>query len=334
MPYLPPLHVRELYFADIEAEIQRLFDIIIYAPLARILSAGRPEELLNAETPRRLAALTRAIVNGEIWYDDAQFKGKFTSATTKELRSLGATWNAKGRTFSLAREAVPPQLQIAMAGAKDRADKMQADILAALQRAKPAETVAEDSRTIPEYNESLKRMDADFRKSVRGAVQKITIAPKLTDSMREVIAKEWGENLDLYIVGWADQNILELRQKVSNHVLTGGRAEGMEKMIRENYGVSKRKAKFLARQETSLLLAKFQKSRYGDLGIRRYKWSTSHDERVRPAKGAKAINGDHRILDGKIFSFDDPPITCRRTGARNNPGEDFNCRCVAIPIFD
>jgi uncharacterized protein with gpF-like domain len=39
-------------------------------------------------------------------------------------------------------------------------------------------------------------------------------------------------------------------------------------------------------------------------------------------------------LNGHIYSFDDPPVTCQATQAHNNPGEDFRCRCVAIPILD
>ncbi len=59
-------------------------------------------------------------------------------------------------------------------------------------------------------------------------------------------------------------------------------------------------------------------------GILEYRWSTSKDERVRH---------DHKALDTKIFSFASPPVTNLKTGARNNPGCDFGCRCIAIPIF-
>lgn len=93
----------------------------------------------------------------------------------------------------------------------------------------------------------------------------------------------------------------------------------------QQYGASKAKAKFLARQETSLLMSKYQEERFKDLGITHYKWSGADDQRERP---------DHKLLNGKIFRFDDPPVTNRSTGAKNNPGEDFNCRCIAIAIVD
>ena len=42
-----------------------------------------------------------------------------------------------------------------------------------------------------------------------------------------------------------------------------------------------------------------------------------------------------------MFSYDDPPEMWYMTkhgivytGRRCNPGEDYGCRCVALPIFD
>ena len=61
------------------------------------------------------------------------------------------------------------------------------------------------------------------------------------------------------------------------------------------------------------------RSRLTSIGINKYKWQTAGDERVRPT---------HRENDGKTFTFNNPPS---ETG---NPGDDVNCRCVAIPEFD
>ena len=43
---------------------------------------------------------------------------------------------------------------------------------------------------------------------------------------------------------------------------------------------------------------------------------------------------DHKRLNGKIFSWNDPPVIDTRTGRRGHPGDDYQCRCVAIPVFD
>jgi SPP1 gp7 family putative phage head morphogenesis protein len=72
------------------------------------------------------------------------------------------------------------------------------------------------------------------------------------------------------------------------------------------------------------LTSKFKQVKYESVGVSKYKWSISN-VRTRP---------DHKALNGKVFSFDDPPISNTSTGARNNPGEDFGCNCQAIPIIE
>ena len=263
--------------------------------------------------------LLDAIRAGRVWYDSdaAQFMGRFNARISKELKRLGAHFNSKAKTWGLTGDAVPPDVRIAQVQADATVTRLREEIVKTLD-AVHLEAVDKESMTSEEYAATVEKMDAQFKKSVRS----IAVAPNLTPKQVEIIAKEWGQNLDLYIKNWAGENILKLREQVQQHVLRGGRAEGLVKTVQENYGVSKRKAKFLARQETSLLMSKFQETRYADVGITEYTWSTSKDERVRP---------DHKALDGKVFSYSQPPVTNRRTGARNNPGEDFECRCIALP---
>ncbi len=100
--------------------------------------------------------------------------------------------------------------------------------------------------------------------------------------------------------------------------------DGLIPQIEARFDVSKNKATFLAEQETNLLVAKFREERFKETVGDEYTWMTSHDSRVRH---------DHKVLDGQRFFFSTPPITNRVTGARNNPGEDFRCRCVARPVL-
>jgi len=58
--------------------------------------------------------------------------------------------------------------------------------------------------------------------------------------------------------------------------------------------------------------------RHQNMGVKRFRWRTSKDERVRKT---------HKDLEDEPFSYDNPP-------AVGLPGEDFRCRCIAIPIFD
>ena len=58
-------------------------------------------------------------------------------------------------------------------------------------------------------------------------------------------------------------------------------------------------------------------------GFDRYVWTTRKDDRVRP---------DHARLEGRICSWNDPPVVDLRSGRRRHPGEDYNCRCTAAPL--
>lgn len=317
MKQLTPLVLREKYYRGVEEEVQRLFDILIYRPLTATLMKNRQDIKLNS-----MCALVAAVANGIIWYEDGQFKGKFSSNTTKELRELGARWNPDAKTFSLNKDDIPVDIRFAQVDADQRYNKLRHDLIKTLDDM-DISVIDSDSKTANKYAQSVNQMEMDFRKSV-SAIQAISVPATLTIGMRAQISEQWGGNLDLYIKGWAAPNILKLRQDIMQPILAGGRAESLVKMLQQNYQVSKNKAKFLARQETALLMSKFQETRYGDMGITNYRWSTSHDERVRH---------DHALLNGKTFSFQQPPVSNRKTGARNNPGEDFNCRCIAIPLI-
>lgn len=95
-------------------------------------------------------------------------------------------------------------------------------------------------------------------------------------------------------------------------------------LIEERAEVSRSHARLLAVDQTLKLHSGVTRLRHEAAGISRYRWSTSLDERVRPM---------HADLEGQEFSYDDPPET-NADGDTNNPGEDYRCRCVAIPILE
>lgn len=79
------------------------------------------------------------------------------------------------------------------------------------------------------------------------------------------------------------------------------------------------RAMLIARDQSSKLNAALTRARHEEVGIKKYMWSTSGDERVRES---------HVEKDGQIFEYTNPPAD---TG---HPGHDVNCRCVQIPVLD
>lgn len=87
--------------------------------------------------------------------------------------------------------------------------------------------------------------------------------------------------------------------------------------IEERASVSESKAELIARDQTLKLNGQINEIRQTNAGIDQYTWSTSQDERVRES---------HRDLEGQVFDWDSPPEV-------GHPGEDYQCRCVAIPVI-
>lgn len=99
----------------------------------------------------------------------------------------------------------------------------------------------------------------------------------------------------------------------------GRSTRDIRKSIQEKFQVSRSRAKFIARDQIAKLNGDITKARQTAAGVTRYRWSTSGDDRVRDT---------HRAHNGKIFFWDKPPAD---TG---HPGQDFQCRCIAEPVFD
>lgn len=332
MRYLEPLKLQERYYARIETEIQRVFYRLIFMPLVAIMR-GRLHlpglSLQNSGNP-----LLDAIRLGRVWYEDGQFRGQFSAKISLELKRIGARYDGRTRTWHVGVGDVPSDIKFVQATADARYVALKEKLVRALDDV-DVDGVDLISKTQAHYEKTITEIEADMRATIpaklaerdddhpASARTKIAIESDLSVEQVRRIAEEWGDNLDLYIKGWAKENVLKLRAEIQPIILGGGRAESLVKAIQDNYGVATRKAKFLARQETALLMSKYQETRYGDMGITHYRWSDSHDRRVRH---------DHHVLNGKVFAFANPPISNRKSGARNNPGQDFNCRCIAIPI--
>lgn len=85
------------------------------------------------------------------------------------------------------------------------------------------------------------------------------------------------------------------------------------------------RAILIARTESSRAQANLTQARAQHIGSEGYLWRTSHDGDVRK---------DHRILEGRFFNWNDPPIADQRSGARAHPGTIYNCRCWAYVLLN
>lgn len=318
---LKPIKETTEDYEAVERKIIELFRREIYLPLIRQFS--QKVKLSNS-----IEDLFNALQTGRITFNRGVFSGRFNSVLSRTLKELGATWNRRDSTWRIQKAALPRDVQYALSATESAFKEKLQRIDKELTEVVPSE-LAEKLSLEHNFDRALWRVDRDFKASVKG----IAIAPELTDEDRARIAAEWQNNMRLWIKDFTEREIVELRKNMQKSILAGNRFESAIRTIKDSYGVTQRKAKFLARQETALLMTKQKEIRYQSAGVNEYKWRSvagSPKHPVRPRH--KALND--ASLKGKIFRFDDPPVTTApgEPERRNNPGADFNCRCSAIPV--
>lgn len=305
-------------FEKVERIIKRAFREVLYHPILKELELPRSVLVNAADSP-----LQEAIAQGRITFNQGLFSGRFSAAVSKELKALGATWDRKALGFRLTLAQMPYDLQAAISASAARFDATLKRIDTLIGKKVPEE-ITSKVKVADIFDDTLWKVDRAIADTLKG----ISVPAQLTDERRQRIAEEWQENLDKWIKDFTEEEILRLRQSVAKSVFSGNRRDSVIRSIQKSYGVSANKAKFLARQETNLLLAKFKEARYTDSGVPEYKWRCVAGSKHHP------VRPSHKILDGKIFRWDTPPITTApdEPSRRNNPGEDYGCRCTAIPM--
>lgn len=311
------LKLLDSWYTPTEKELDSIFYDLFYRDIFEALK----DPYYNRSS---LSALITKIRLGKIVYRDGVFSGDFNIETSRALRKF-ATFDQRSRTW---KGSPPGDVLAAATVANSKAEKLHAAIT---EKLNDLETTLGDA-------------DLTYRFPVPVAVDEIDnqllkdfatvgIQPEFTREMRENIIRDYNKNQNLNIKNWVPDQITRLRNMVELSVSQGYRRPAMIEMIKSEWGVTQNKARFLARQETSLLMSKIRRERSLDAGVRKYRWSTSLDRRVRPADIYEKRSGaNHRYLHGKVFEYGKPPIVNVKTGRRAEPGEDFNCRCVAIPI--
>ena len=130
-----------------------------------------------------------------------------------------------------------------------------------------------------------------------------------------------------------------LQQWTSNTLRQMAEGKGLPEILSEFDGmVEQRKghAKMIARTQISTFNSLTSKARAQNLGIKRAKWVTSRDERVRGNPGGKYPNArpSHYALDGVEFDLSKGAYI---NGQYLLPGTSPNCRCdyiMVIPEMD
>lgn len=165
------------------------------------------------------------------------------------------------------------------------------------------------------------RTDATLRKILRDGGFSVRFT--MTDAMRDVFNATRAQNVAL-IKSIPEQYLKNVEGLVMRSVQAGRDMGPLAKALQENYGVTKKRAAFIARSQNNLATASMNRVRQVELGVTKGKWRHSGAGK-HPRPTHVANNG--KLYDVKKGWYD--PHEKKWIW----PGQLPNCRCVSISVI-
>lgn len=132
------------------------------------------------------------------------------------------------------------------------------------------------------------------------------------------------DNVDL-ITGLNGRLRSQIRADVERAIRDGITGRRLRTILEERLNVSRSRARLIARDQIGKLQGQLNRTRQMRAGVTQYRWAAINDERTRGRHGALGRGGPYSWLS--------PPVVDLKTGRREHPGGDYQCRCQAIPVI-
>jgi SPP1 gp7 family putative phage head morphogenesis protein len=165
------------------------------------------------------------------------------------------------------------------------------------------------------------RTDGAMQAAMKRAGWTVKFRP--TRAQNDVYQAVVGENVGL-IKSIPQKHLAAVEGAVMRSVAQGRDLSDLSKELEGAYGVTKRRAAFIARDQNNKATAVFTRVRQDELGITEAIWMHSH--------GGKEPRPSHLANDGNRYNVKegwfDPD-----EGKHIRPGELINCRCVSRSVI-
>lgn len=167
----------------------------------------------------------------------------------------------------------------------------------------------------------------------------IDILKTKTQALLQIMKVNTQENISL--IESIPANYVKRVQTMVVNIMSGaGTWVDLRHEIIKSKGITLRRAKMIARDQSNKVFNAITLRRFEQLGIKRVKWRHSHSDKdprpyhIRQWDGESGLEDGHpNGLDGFIFDLDNPPIIDEKTGQRGFPGVLINCSCMMVPII-
>jgi SPP1 gp7 family putative phage head morphogenesis protein len=167
------------------------------------------------------------------------------------------------------------------------------------------------------------RTDAALRAILKKAG--FSVEFRLTAAQRDIVAATVNQNVSL-IKSIPDQYLAQVEQSVMRSVQTGRDIGGLAKELQTHFGVTKKRAQFIATDQNEKATSALNASRQTELGIVTARWRHSGaGAHPRPSHVKAGRDGViYNIKDGWL----DPSINKRIW-----PGSEIRCRCGSSSLI-
>ena len=186
-----------------------------------------------------------------------------------------------------------------------------------------------------------------FNKKELDAFKKIAIGEAFQEMEPWVknVLDTWARE-QVTLISKASQDMLDtVARRIRDGVKAGRSAREVTAMINADLpGISYRRARIIARDQTAKLNSSLTQGRMADAGLETYIWDTAQDERVRGNPNGRYANAipSHFMMQGKLCRWDDPTVWFENgewvkrapDAPYFHPGMAIMCRCVAVPNWD
>lgn len=174
---------------------------------------------------------------------------------------------------------------------------------------------------------NLKHAEQQINSSLKEASKFIEIKSDLmSDRLKEITVAAANEASGL-IKLIPSEYLQEVGGAVARSISTGSGMQDLIPFLDAKYGQNIRHARNVAHDQTRKVFTNISTARLKAAGVKKFEWRHSH--------GGRSPRKLHEELNGKVFSYDDPPYIGDMYGQRIHglPATLPNCRCFPKPVI-
>ena len=172
---------------------------------------------------------------------------------------------------------------------------------------------------------SVSRHDTTRSVALNSDLSALSIrATEYLQRWKEVMTASIAENVGL-IKSISEKYLTDVQGAVMRSITNGNGLQDLIPALERHEGITRRRARNIALDQTRKAYNSLNKGRMEALGIKKFEWLHTG--------GSQNPREDHIELSGQIFSFDNPPVIDKRTGERGFPAQLPNCRCRMLPVI-